>query len=92
VSETISLDWIGAQLRTIQAEQRTLRGENKQLRAQMSEVLSVVVDRIANFEALAEARLDQLAGRLDHLEGTTARLGAQLIGMAAQLDRIERRP
>jgi hypothetical protein len=51
-----------------------------------------VVDRIANFEALAEARLDQLAVRLDHLEGTTAQLGAQLTGMAAQLDRIERRP
>jgi hypothetical protein len=73
MSETISLDLIGAILRTMQAEQRTSRAENELIRKEMgrmagliatrqevSDVLRVITDRIGNFEALVETRFDQL--------------------------------
>jgi hypothetical protein len=75
MSETISLEWIGSQLRAIQAEQRTIRAENEIFRTTvlnaLSEVVRVLNDRIGNFEALSEARVDRLettmAARLDRL-------------------------
>jgi hypothetical protein len=69
----LSLEWIGATLRAIQAEQRTLRDENQLMRKQlermltrqeMSEILAVIVDRIAGFEKLMETRFDKLEARL----------------------------
>ena len=79
MSETISLDWIGARLRAIQAEQRTLRSENELIRTSLTntlgEVLRLLSERIGNFEALSEARV----------ESVEARLG----GIGAQLGRIE---
>jgi hypothetical protein len=70
MSETISLEWIGAQLRTIQAEQRTIRTENELLRSALAEVVRVLSERIGNFEALTEARVDQLTNRVAGLEAT----------------------
>ncbi len=69
MSDTISLEWIGATLRAIQAEQRTLRSENELLRSTLNntlaEVLRLLSERIGNFEALAEARIDHLQHRID---------------------------
>jgi hypothetical protein len=77
MSDAVSLEFIGTTLRAIQAEQRTLRGENELIRREVGriaglvatrdellEVLRVVTDRIGNFEALMEARFDQLLARL----------------------------
>jgi len=60
--------------------QRTLRGENELIRKELgrmagamvsrdtlSEVLTVLVDRIANFEALIEARFDGLTAQISRL-------------------------
>jgi len=80
MSESISLDFIGKALRDIQAEQRTLRMENGLMRQEMgrmasrevlAEVLNVLVDRIANFEALTETRFDQLGVQLSRIEEKT---------------------
>jgi len=80
MSDTLSLSLIGAQLHAIQAQQRTLRGENELIRKELgrmagamvsrdtlSEVLTVLVDRIANFEALIEARFDGLTAQISRL-------------------------
>ena len=77
---SLSLSLIGAQLHAIQAQQRTLRGENELIRKELgrmagamvsrdtlSEVLTVLVDRIANFEALIEARFDGLTAQISRL-------------------------
>jgi len=77
MGESPSLEFIGSTLRAIQAEQRTLRGDQELLRKEIGrlanamatrdvllEVLTVITDRIANFEALTEARFDQLLARL----------------------------
>ena len=73
MSDTITLEFLGATLRAIQAEQRTLRMENELIRKEIArlasrdellEVLRVLADRIGNFEALMEARFDQLAAQL----------------------------
>ena len=74
---TVTLEFIGATLRSIQAEQRTLRMENGLIRETMSrelgrlatreelvEVLRVLADRIGNFEALMETRFDQLGSQV----------------------------
>lgn len=81
MSDTISLNLIGERLHAIQAEQRTLRGDNELLRKELgrvagaivtrdtlNEVLTVLVNRIANFEALIESRFDALAAQLSRLE------------------------
>jgi hypothetical protein len=90
MSDVISLDWIAARLRAIQAEQRTLRSENELLRTTimntMSEVLRLLSERIGNFEALMEARIERVEARLDRLEITMESRFAQF---GAQLDRIE---
>lgn len=90
MSDTIGLEFIGATLRAIQAEQRTLRTENELLRKevarlaanlasreQLLEVPRVLSDRIGNFEALMEARFDQLAVQLARSAGTGARPGPE---------------
>jgi prefoldin subunit 5 len=78
MSDALSLELIGRLLRQIQAEQRTLRGEITMIRADMAhmraemitkrevlEAVTVIVDRIGNFEALMETRMDQLAAKLE---------------------------
>jgi hypothetical protein len=71
------------------AAQRTPRSESELVRTTisntLSEVLRLLSERIGNFEALIEARIERVETWLDHL-------AAQLTGMTAQLDRIERRP
>jgi len=76
MSDTITLEFLGATLRAIQAEQRTLRMENELIRKEIArlasrdellEVLRVLADRIGNFEALMEARFDQLAAQLGRI-------------------------
>ena len=77
MSEAVSLEFIGATLRAIQAEQRTLRADNELLRSELGrlagamatrdtvlDVMRLVMDRIGNFEALMEARFDQLAAQI----------------------------
>jgi hypothetical protein len=80
MSETISLDLIGKLLRDVQAQQRTQRGDTELLRKdvemlrrdltkfatreELMEVLRVIVDRIANFEALMESRFDRLSAQV----------------------------
>ena len=103
MSDMISLDWIGAQLRVIQAEQRTPRTENDLLRTtilnSLGDVVQVLSDRISNFEALLEARIDHLATtiepRLAQLEsrqdGFEATMTAGFSQLAAQLERIEQK-
>jgi hypothetical protein len=81
LSETVSLSLIGAQLHAIQAKQFSLRGGNELIRKELgrmagpmvsrdtlSEVLNGLVDRIASFEALVEARLDGLAVQIGGLQ------------------------
>ena len=85
-SDTITLEFLGAALRAIQAEQRTLRMENELIRKEIArlasrdellEVLRVLADRIGNFEAGMEARFDQLAGQLARIAGPTAKPGPE---------------
>jgi formylmethanofuran dehydrogenase subunit E len=77
MSDTVGLKLIGERLHAIQAEQRTLRGENELIRKELgrmagaivtrdtlNEVLTVLVNRIATFETLMEARMDQIIARL----------------------------
>jgi hypothetical protein len=74
MSETISLDWIGSTLRTIQAEQRSIRDENALIRSSLSDAISVILQRIATFEALMDTRMDVLNVRLDGLHKVLERI------------------
>jgi len=74
MSETISLDWIGTTLRTIQAEQRSTRDENALIRSALSEAITVLLARIGTFEAHIDTRMDVLGVRLDGLQRVLAEL------------------
>ena len=69
MSQTVSLEWIGTTLRSIQAEQRSIRDENKLVRQALIHALTVLTQRIANFGAYLDTRFDQLSVRLDRIEG-----------------------
>lgn len=77
MSETVSLDWIGVTLRELQAEQRSIRDENRLIRSAISEMATVLLQRIGTFEAHVDVRLDQqrqeIANRLDELAATISR-------------------
>jgi hypothetical protein len=64
VSDTVSLEWIGTTLRAVQAEQRSIRSENALIRSALSEAVTVLLDRIAQFEAQTDARIDRLEQRM----------------------------
>lgn len=68
MSETISLDWIGATLRAIQAEQRSIRDENTLIKSALNAAGIVLSQRIADFEAHVDSRLDQSENRLARFE------------------------
>ena len=102
MSDVISLDWIGGQLRAILAEQRTIRAENEIFRSTilnaLNEVVRVLNDRIGNFEALTEARIDCLVSLLEppltqhglqlvELGAEVARQGVRLDGLGAEVAR-----
>jgi hypothetical protein len=74
MSETISLDWIGSTLRTIQAEQRSIRDENALIRSGLHDAISVILQRISTFEALIDTRMDVLNVRLDGLHKILERM------------------
>jgi hypothetical protein len=78
MNDAVSLEFIGATLRAIEAEQRTLRGENELIRREVGRVatrdellavLRMVTDRIGDSEALMEARFDQSLARLSNPGG-----------------------
>jgi hypothetical protein len=60
MSDVISLDWIGAQIRKIQADQRTAETRDELMRSLLAEAIRILSARIGNFEALIEARFDRL--------------------------------
>lgn len=80
MSETISLELIGATLRSIQAEQRSIRNENQLIRSALNEAITVIMQRIGNFEAYVDTRLDV---QTKHADANTA-------AIMTRLDRIER--
>jgi hypothetical protein len=55
MSDTISLELIGRNVRQLQADVRTLRNEI----AFTSKRIDQIIDRVATFEAVFETRLDQ---------------------------------
>jgi hypothetical protein len=65
MSDTISLDWIGATLRSMQAEQRTIRAENQLIRSTLNEAVTLIMQRIGNFEAYVDIRFDQAVARIE---------------------------
>jgi len=88
VSEAVSLDLIGRTLLAIQADMRTMRDENTLTRHELGrmarreellDVLRVLSDRIASFEASLLARFDQtersIEERLDRIEKMLAVAG-----------------
>ena len=98
MSDRVTLEFLGATLRAIQAEQRTQRMENDLIRKEIGrlgsrdellEVLRVLADRVSNFEAVIEARLDQLSqtteARLDRLSQQTEARFDQLSQQVAKL-------
>ena len=54
--ETISLEWLSANVRQLQADIRTLRSDI----ALLNKRIDIIVDRVAMFEAKVESRLVQI--------------------------------
>lgn len=77
MSEAISLEWIGVTLRELQAEQRSIRDENRLIRSAISEMATVLLQRIGAFEAHVDVRLDQhrqeIVNRLEQLAAEIGR-------------------
>jgi len=65
MSDAVSLDWIGATLRAVQAEQRSIRDENRLIRSALNEAITVIIQRIGVFEALVDVRVDGVEKRID---------------------------
>jgi chromosome segregation ATPase len=91
MSDTISLEWIGARLRAIQAEQRTLLTQYELTRTMLSEVLRLLSERIGNFEALSEARIERVETRLDGIETRMGGIETRMDGIETRMDGIETR-
>ena len=72
MSDVIDLAWSGTTLRSIQAEQRSIRGENQLIRSALNEAITLLMQRIGNFEAYMDTRFDQtvttIVERLDRIE------------------------
>lgn len=64
MSETLSLDWIGQTLRTMQAEQRSIRDENALIRSAIIEMSNVLLARVAAFEGHTDTRIDNVERRI----------------------------
>lgn len=76
MSEAISLEWIGVTLRELQAEQRSIRDENRLIRSAISEMATVLLQRIGAFEAHVDVRLDQQRQEIvNRLEQLAAEIG-----------------
>ena len=69
---SVSLEWIGATLRTIQAEQRSVRDENKLIRSALSEAITLMMARIAGSKRLwspASRTLSDMPGNMEFITG-----------------------
>ena len=79
MSETVSLEWIGVALRELLAEQRSVHLETQLIRNTLNEAITLLMQRIGNFEARVDVRLDQqrqeIIGRLDQLAAEISHLG-----------------
>jgi len=79
MSETVSLEWIGVTLRELQAAQRSIRAENQLIRNTLNEAITLLMQRIGNFESRVDVRLDQqrqeIVGRLEQLAAEISHLG-----------------
>ena len=64
VSETVSLEWIGATLRAIQAEQRSIRLESGLLQSALTAAVTALLQRIGEFEAHMDTRFDEFEQRI----------------------------
>jgi hypothetical protein len=56
LSETINLEWLGANVRQLQADLLCVRMEISMI----AKRLEIMTDRIANFEARMETRFDKI--------------------------------
>jgi hypothetical protein len=92
MSDTISWEWIGAEIRKVQADQRTIRSDLSRIerrletvhatmftREDMHEFLRAVQERIAAFEALVDTRLDTQTLRFDLLDRQMDALAAAIV-------------
>lgn len=68
MSDQVSLDFIMATLRSVQAEQRSIRSESQIMKEAFSASFTVLMRRLGEFEARMDTRLDQIGQRLDSLE------------------------
>lgn len=59
--DVINLEWLGANVRQLQADVRTLRLEMTSQNRRFDQVM----DRLATFEAVTETRFDQMTILLD---------------------------
>jgi hypothetical protein len=95
MSDVIDLNWIGATLRSVQAEQRSIRTENALIRSALSDSITVILQRIGNFEALVETRMDRfetlIVGRVDLLSARMDSIEAGISTLVVTLNRIEGR-
>ena len=100
MGDTITLDFLGATLRSIQAEQRTLRMENELMRKDLGrigsqlatreellEVLRVLAERLGGFEAMMQTRLDQLGAQNAQTADRLDQLGGQFAQVMERLPR-----
>ena len=78
MSETISLEWIGMTLRELQAEQRSVHAETQLIHKALSEAITLLMQRMSNFEARVDVQLDQqrqeIVGRLEQLAAEISHL------------------
>lgn len=90
MSDPVNLTLLGELVRTIQADLRSLRGENRMNRAALHEALSVLVERVGNFEAYIDTRLDQHRVHIDQrLSAEREHLDRRLDALAQQIGQIE---
>lgn len=67
MTEPVSLEFLTRTLANIQAEQRPIRDENKLIRSAISELATVLLARIGNFEAYVDVRLGAMDAKLDRV-------------------------
>ena len=76
MADSLSLDFIGATLRTVQADQRVLRSELEMLRQELRGRLDQLERSLNDKFAGIEARIDT---RFDAMQSETVRTLAQII-------------
>ena len=68
MSDPLSLDFLGALIRSVQSDQRTIRAEidntRRELRARMDDLERSLGDRMAGIDARLETRFDQMQSEM----------------------------